>query len=122
MTDAEAYIALNMVPKIGPIRVRRLLEAFGSPAAVLSATRDRLLGISGIGPEAAESIRQWESKVDLTGELGLVRDFGARVLTLASPDYPALLREIHDPPTVLYILGEILDRDRHAIRAHHGLG
>lgn len=115
MTDAEAYIALNMVPKIGPIRVRRLLNALGSPSAVLAATRDQLLGVQGIGPDAAESIRSWESHVDLAGELHLVRDFGAKVLTLASPDYPALLREIHDPPTVLYMLGDILERDRHAI-------
>ena len=115
MTDAEAYIALNMVPKIGPIRVRRLLEAFGSPSAVLTARSDRLLGVQGIGPDAAESISDWESKVDLTKELRLVHEHGAKVLTLASPDYPALLREIHDPPTVLYILGKILERDRHAI-------
>ncbi|MFM8984171.1 MAG: helix-hairpin-helix domain-containing protein, partial [Spartobacteria bacterium] len=84
MTDAEAYIALNMVPKIGPIRVRRLLEAFGSPVAVLSAPRERLLAVQGIGPDAAESIRDWESKVDLAGELRLVREHGAKVLTLAS--------------------------------------
>ncbi len=115
MTEAEAYIALNMVPKIGPIRVRRLLEAFGSPAAVLSAPLERLQAVRGLGPEAAHSVRNWESLVDLAGELALVREHGAKVLTPASPDYPALLREIHDPPTVLYILGGILERDRHAI-------
>lgn len=115
MTEAEAYIALNMVPKIGPIRVRRLLEAFGSPSAVLSASLDRLQSVKGVGADAAKSLREWESLVDLPGELALVRDAGAKVLTLASPDYPALLREIHDPPTVLYILGDILERDRHAI-------
>jgi DNA processing protein len=115
MTDGEAYIALNMVPRIGPVRVRRLLEALGSPAAVLAAPLSRLQSVEGIGPEAAKSLREWQSHVDLAGELALVKEFGANVLTLASPDYPALLREIHDPPTVLYILGEILDRDRHAI-------
>ena len=57
MTDAEAYIALNMVPKIGPIRVRRLLEAIGSPVGVLSANKDSLLSVQGIGPDTAESIR-----------------------------------------------------------------
>jgi DNA processing protein len=115
MTEAEAYIALNMVPKIGPIRVRRLLEAFGSPTAVLAAPLERLRAVQGLGPEAAQSVRNWESQVDLEGELRLVQEHGAKVLTPASPDYPALLREIHDPPTVLYILGHILERDRHAI-------
>lgn len=115
MNESEAYIALNMVPKIGPIRVRRLLEAFGSPSAVLSAPLERLQSVKGVGADAAKSLREWESLVDLPGELALVRDAGVKVLTLASPDYPALLREIHDPPTVLYILGDILERDRHAI-------
>jgi DNA processing protein len=104
-----------MVPKIGPIRVKRLLEAFGSPSAVLSAPLDHLQSVRGMGQDAAKSLREWESLVDLPGELALVREAGAKVLTLASSDYPTLLREIHDPPTVLYILGDILERDRHAI-------
>lgn len=115
MTDAEAYIALNMVPRIGPVRVRRLLDAIGSPVDVLRAPASRLEAIDGIGPEAAKSIRDWESRVDLSSELALVREFGARVLTLADPGYPRLLREIHDPPTVLYVHGDILERDRYAI-------
>ena len=115
MTESEAYIALNMVPRIGPVRVRRLLEALGSPSAVLTAPVARLQAVSGIGPEAAKALTDWESHVDLSGELALVKEHGAKVLTLASPDYPALLREIHDPPTVLYMMGGILERDRHAI-------
>ena len=115
MTESEAYIALNMVPRIGPVRVRRLLEAFGSPMAVLTTQIARLQAVSGIGPEAAKALTDWESHVDLPGELDLVKQHGARVVTLASPDYPALLRDIHDPPTVLYMMGDILERDRHAI-------
>jgi DNA processing protein len=115
MTDAEAFIALNMVPKIGPIRVRRLLAQLGAPSAVLSASLASLQSVDGVGPEAAKSIHHWQDHVDLAGELQRVKDFGAKVITLASPDYPSLLREIHDPPTVLYILGDLLERDRHAI-------
>lgn len=115
MTDGEAFIALNMVPKIGPIRVRRLLAQLGSPSAVLTASLASLQSVDGVGPEAAKSIHHWQDHVDLGGELRRVKDFGAKVITLASPEYPALLREIHDPPTVLYILGDLLERDRHAI-------
>jgi len=115
MTEAEAYIALNMVPKIGPVRIRRLLSAFGSPSAILRASIEKLQAVEGIGPEAAKSLRAWESTIDLPAELALARDAGAKILTPASPDYPALLREIHDPPTALYTLGTILERDRHAI-------
>ncbi len=115
MTDAEAYIALNMVPRIGPVSVRRLLDAIGSPVEVLRASVSKLESIKGIGPEAAKSVREWESRVDLAGEMSLVRESGATVLTLADAGYPVLLREIHDPPTVLYVLGDLLDRDRYAI-------
>jgi DNA processing protein len=115
MTDAEAYIALNMVPRIGPVRVRRMLDVLSSPVEVLRAPVSRLESINGIGPEVAKSVRDWEAQVDLTGELALVREFGASVLTLADPGYPRLLKEIHDPPTVLYVHGEILARDQYAI-------
>ena len=54
MTDAEAYIALNMVPRIGPVRVRRLIDAMGSPVEILRAPASRLEGVEGIGPEAAK--------------------------------------------------------------------
>jgi len=115
MTEDEAYIALNMIPKLGPVRVKRLLEKFASPEKILSATAADLRKVEGIGAEVAHSIRRWEDHADLPEELRLIRDFGARVVTLASPDYPALLRDIHDPPVVLYVWGDLLERDRHAV-------
>jgi DNA processing protein len=115
MTEPEAYIALNMIRQVGPVRVRRLLDMFGSPVKVLHAAERELRSVEGIGADVAESIRGWESQFDLGAELALVKDFGASVVTMGCPDYPALLREIHDPPIVLYVWGELQDRDRHAI-------
>lgn len=115
MTEPEAYIALNMIRKVGPVRVRRLLEAFSSPVKVLQAGERELRAVDGIGVDVAESILAWESQVDLVEELRLVAEFGAKVVTMGCPGYPALLREIHDPPIVLYVWGELQDRDRHAI-------
>ena len=51
MTAQEALVALNMLPKIGPVRVRRLLEAFGDPASILGTAKDRLMRVDGIGEE-----------------------------------------------------------------------
>lgn len=115
MTEREAYIALNMIRRVGPVRVRRLLEAFGSPVRVLGAAERDLLRVEGVGAEVAKSLREWESQVDLGEEMRRVREFGATVVTMGCAEYPALLREIHDPPTVLYVWGGLLDRDRHAI-------
>ncbi len=115
MTQTEACIALNMVPKMGPVRLRKLLAAFGTPQAILTARPGDLRQIDGIGTDVAEAIASWEKIVDLDNELKRVADFGAHVLTQTSPDYPASLREIHDPPIVLYVWGELTPADRHAV-------
>ena len=115
MNSTEACIALNMVPKMGPVRLRKLLEVFQTPERVLTAKRGELRGVDGVGSEVAEQIANWEKTVDLAAELARIRDFGCDVITAESPKYPRQLREIHAPPIVLYVWGEITERDQHAI-------
>src|SRR5215216_5249004 len=115
MNAIEACIALNMLPTIGPVRLRKLLEVFGEPQLILAAKRNELRNVEGIGNEVADQISKWESTVDLAAELERVRDFGVTVITQASPSYPRSLREIHAPPIVLYIWGELQERDHHSI-------
>jgi DNA processing protein len=115
MNSTEACIALNMLPTMGPVRLRKLLEAFGTPEQVLAAKRDELRRVEGIGNEVADQIANWESIVDLESELKRVREFGATVITQDSASYPKSLKEIHAPPIVLYVWGEIQERDHHAI-------
>src|SRR5206468_12722747 len=115
MNPTEACIALNMLPTMGPVRLRRLLEVFETPERILIAKRDQLRQVEGIGSEVADQILSWESLVDLQAELARVREFGATVMTQSSDRYPRSLREIHAPPIVLYVWGDIQDRDHHAI-------
>ena len=115
MNATEASIALNMLPTVGPVRLRKLLENFREPQQVLAAKRSELRKVEGIGNEVADQISTWESTVDLAAELKRVRDFGATVITQESPSYPRPLREIHAPPIVLYVWGELQERDHHAI-------
>lgn len=115
MTETEACIALNMVPNLGPVRLRRLLEALGSPEAVLGAPKSRLRQVEGIGPEIAEGIGEWEKAVDLAAELRRVEEFGARVITQSSPEYPPALKQLHNPPIVLYVWGAVTSADWKAI-------
>ena len=128
MTETEACIALNMVPNLGPVRLRRLLERFETPEQVLRARVGQLREVEGVGAEVSEGIAQWESTVDLAGELARVRDFGAEVVTQANALYPRLLREIYNPPIVLYTWGRLTERDQHALAvvgsrktSHYGL-
>ncbi|HXA10410.1 MAG TPA: DNA-processing protein DprA [Chthoniobacterales bacterium] len=115
MNSTEACIALNMVPQMGPVRLRKLLEVFATPERILAAKRNELRAIDGIGHEVADQIAHWESAVDLSAELIRILDFGAEVITAQSPTYPRQLREIHAPPIVLYVWGELTERDQHAI-------
>src|SRR5215210_1152872 len=115
MTSTEACIALNMLPTIGPVRLRKLLQVFETPERILTAKRDALRAVEGIGREVVEQITNWETLVDLSSELQRIRDFGAEVITAESPVYSRQLREIHSPPIVLYVWGELTARDQHAI-------
>jgi DNA processing protein len=115
MTPTEACIALNMLPTMGPVRLRKLLEVFETPDRVFAARRDALRAVGGIGNDVADQIVHWENIVDLPAELERVRQFGANVITAESPLYPRQLREIHAPPIVLYVWGELTERDQHAI-------
>lgn len=128
MTETEACVALNLIPNLGPVRLRKLLARFETPERVLSAKTAELRGVEGIGPELGTAIADWESRVDLVGELRLIQEFGARVITQRAAEYPPQLRQIHNPPIVLHVWGELTERDRHAIgvvgsrkTSHYGL-
>lgn len=111
MNETEAAIVLNMLPHVGPMRFGKLRDHFGSAVTILKATGDQLRQVSGIGEEVSSSIRTWAQVVDLAAELKLVSDAGARVVIAADAEYPPLLREIADPPIVLYVLGTLNEQD-----------
>jgi len=128
VNNTEACIALNMIPNMGPVRLRRLLERFEDPQSILEAKSDALRQVEGIGSDIANAIARWQDHVDLPSELARIADFDAHVLTQTDPLYPPLLREIHNPPIVLYVWGALAETDRHAISivgsrrtSHYGL-
>src|SRR5688572_17264023 len=115
MNAREALIALNMVEHVGPVRLRQMLDHFGTPLAILQATRADLQRISGVGEETAEAISQWEDRIDLSGELQRIEQYGCRVLIQEDEEYPDLLRQIYDPPIVLYLKGKVLPQDKSGV-------
>lgn len=115
MDAREAFVALNMIEHVGPVRVRQLLDAFGDAPAILAARKHELLRVQGIGEETAAAIAGWETTVDLAGELKRAQDFGCRIIIQPDEAYPALLRHIYDPPIVLYVKGELTAKDKNAV-------
>jgi DNA processing protein len=115
MEPREAYVALNLIEGVGPVRARSLIEQLGSAPAVLQASRSQLAKVPNIGPETADAIAGWEKNVDLAGELKRLQDFGCRAVIQSDEEYPASLREIYDPPLVLYVKGTLTARDKNAV-------
>jgi DNA processing protein len=115
MDSREALVALNMVDHVGPVRLRQLIEFFGKPEAILSASSDQLLRVRGIGEDTASAIANWQSGIDLASELKRIEDFGCHIVTKDDPEYPGLLREIYDPPFVLYVKGKLLASDKNSV-------
>lgn len=115
MDSREAFIALNMIEGIGPVRVRQLLEHFGEAPTILSASRSQLEQLHGIGPEIANAIANWQKTVDLAGELKRIEQFGCKIVIQSDENYPGLVKQIYDPPIVLYVKGNLLPKDKNSI-------
>ena len=115
MDSREAFVALNMIDHVGPVRVRQLLTYLGDAPAILAASKQQLMRVQGIGEETAEAIASWEKHVDLANELKRIREFGCHVLIQTDEAYPELLRQIYDPPLVLYVKGTLTPQDKNAV-------
>ena len=106
------WVELNMTPGIGPRAAAKLLERFGSAEAVFSANRTELEQLR-LAPEAIDTIIARKLRFTAEAEIAAVRKLGGDVLLLDDGVYPASLREIYDPPIVLYVKGawsECLDQ------------
>lgn len=106
------WVELNMTPGVGPRAAAKLLERFGSAEAVYSATRTELETLR-LAPDAVDTIIGRNLRSDAEAEIAAVRNLGGDILLLDDGVYPSSLREIYDPPLVLYVKGawsECLDQ------------
>ncbi len=108
MTDREAYVALNMMEGLGPIKVRALIDVLGSPQAVFEVEGNALLRVRGVGQKLCASILAQRDEIDPQAEIEQAAELGIRILTPLDGEYPAALKTIHDPPLALYVRGSFL--------------
>ncbi len=106
LNPREALVTLNLIPGLGSVRIRALLEFFGSAELVLAAPENMLREVPRIGPSLAAAIADWRNCTNVEAELRLAEQWGVRLITLTDADYPAALRRMDDPPVVLYVRGE----------------
>jgi DNA processing protein len=98
------WVALNMVRGVGPRLANQLIRDFGDPSSVFSASR-LALERAGLKPETIRDLHDGELLGRANAEIERLDVLGIEVVTLGDAHYPALLREIHDPPLVLYLRG-----------------
>jgi len=108
MEDSEvlATIALSLVPGVGPQRLRLIVATFGSAQAALAAPPSKLQTLEGIGRAAATAIKEARPD-DGARVLSQLVAMGARALIRGQPEFPPQLEEIPEPPSVLYVWGDM---------------
>jgi len=107
LTNSDAFWVLNGLPGIGPISLNKLLEQFGDdPIKVLHADKIALSEVGGLTRKGINSILDWRVHFDLSREKERAAKLGVKFVDRDSDRYPSILKEIHDPPIGLYVLGD----------------
>jgi DNA processing protein len=115
VVDELAYwVGFNKVLGIGPARLRALLDFFGGIQEAWHADAASLTDV-GLDRRSISNLLMARKSMDLAGELDRLEQAGVHVLTWDSEDYPINLRNIYDPPPVIYVKGELLPEDDWAV-------
>jgi DNA processing protein len=113
--DPLSTIALLGVAGVGSIFFRLLINAFGSPAVVLKANTNALESVPGIGSQTAQAIVNTEIDEFCEKTYQRLIDCGAQIVSIWSETYPHNLKEIHDPPALIFVRGELPAQDEMCI-------
>jgi len=100
------WLALRLVPGLGARNAGKLIARFRTPQAVFRASRTELEG-AGVSGALAQSIASGCSFEDAVLQQEKMLETGTAAIAISDPRYPALLREIFDPPVVLFARGRV---------------
>ena len=114
MTDSKYWVAFNRIPHLGTVRFRQLEAHFGALEEAWTA-REGELRAAGLDNRAINEIIANRGSISPDAEADLLNRAGVRAITWQDEDYPDRLKEIDDPPPVIYVKGEILPEDWRSI-------
>jgi DNA processing protein len=112
--DYVGWLALALTPGLGARTAGKLLREFGSPDAIFNASLTELEA-QHLPAAVAQAIHSRQPLSNAAKELAGVQAVGCRLLTWDEPEYPSRLREIYDPPPLLYVIGNAELLNRHVI-------
>ena len=113
--DIEKWLKLIRTDRVGPSTFAKFIKHFGSVDRALGASVSELAKIDGVGFKIAERITATRAKFDATSELELAQKLGVWIISLDDKRYPPVLKQIYDPPPVLYIKGNLTRQDNLSI-------
>jgi DNA processing protein len=114
-SEIRDWIGLSLVPEVGTKRFISLINHFGSPREVFSASQKELEKIPDIGRVVAQNIKNFKSWDGAEKQSLKVGKDGIRFITINSSEYPSNLKNIYDPPPYLFLKGEIKKDDQKAL-------
>lgn len=114
MKNIAYLLSLHSVAGLGPMRLKALLDYFSDPKMAWEADVLEIQRI-GIPQNVINLFLETRKKLNPEKYLESIEKSGIKYLTVFDENYPRLLKEIYDPPTVLYYKGEILPEDERAV-------
>jgi len=113
--DLYYWFALRRICGVGNVIGKSLLNHFGGAENIFAASAGELEKVEGIGPRMVRSITGFKPDDSIDREIETVLSKKIEIVTFYSPDYPENLKNIYDPPLLLYMKGKLFNRDKHSV-------
>ena len=113
--DIFYWLALSLTPGVGSVLIKRLLDRFKTPEIVFHASVKDLMKIEGLGEKVAGEIQKGPLEKSVKRELSLLEKVGGKIIAFNDDAYPRRLKDIYDPPALLYVRGELRREDELAV-------
>lgn len=114
MNNVPYLLALHSIDGLGPIRLKAILQYFKDPKLAWEAHEEELLKLS-IYRNTINLLVETRKKLDPVSYAQEIANSGIKWVTVFDEDYPKLLKEIYDPPLVLYYKGELEEPNQKAV-------
>jgi len=112
-TELRSWLRLNRL-ELSPRAAAALLERFGGPEAVFDASEAELRSVERLTDKGAAKVLA-PAPAALDRDLKIIEEHRISVIPISSPDYPDSLRQIYDPPILLYVKGALVESDKMSI-------